>query len=196
MAADRCRDRVRSGAYWANFLEHLRDRFGPGMPEQIVVDPDDDTWRAIDLIWPPTLGPHPVVYICHWHLRDRVLEIIRQTGVAANDPLYVAAGQAFDWADRWNEFVPLAHAANIARLDAWLKKWEQRVSFQVSHQMGRKVSVGPLEQALTVVRSNLDDRRGSFGNRERLNRLLMLMQLDFNKQSNESATRRSSETSF
>jgi len=51
--------------------------------------------------------------------------------------------------------------------------------------MGRKVSVGPLEQALTVVRSNLDDRRGSFGNRERLNRLLMLMQLDFNKQSNE-----------
>lgn len=171
--------------YWANFLEHLRDRFGPGMPDQIVVDPDDDTWRAIDLIWPPTIGPSPVVYICHWHLRDRVLEIIRQTGVAADDPLYVAAGQAFDWADRWQKFLPMAQAANIPRLDQWLKKWEQRVSFQVSHQMGRKVSVGPLEQALTVIRSNLNDRRGSFGNRERLNRLLMLMQLDFNKQANE-----------
>jgi hypothetical protein len=74
------------------------------------------------------------------------------------------------------EFVPLR---------AWLKKWEPRVSFQVSHQMGRKVAVGPLEQAFTVICGNLNDRRGAFGNRERLNRLLRLMQLDINKQSNE-----------
>ena len=35
------------------------------------------------------------------------------------------------------------------------------------------------------VRNNLEHRRGAFKNRERLNRLLMLMQLDLNKQADE-----------
>jgi hypothetical protein len=49
---------------------------------------------------------------------------------------------------------------------------------------GRKVSIGPLEP-LTIVRTHLEHRRGAFKNRERLNRLLMLMQLDLNKQADE-----------
>src|SRR5207244_3757137 len=51
-------------------------------------------------------------------------------------------------------------------------------------QHGCKVSVGPLEP-LTVVRNHLANRRGAFKNRERLNRLLMLMQLDVNEQASE-----------
>lgn len=47
------------------------------------------------------------------------------------------------------------------------------------------MSVGPIEQALTFVRSSFNDRRGMFGNCERLNRLLLLMQLNLNKRAHE-----------
>lgn len=171
--------------YWANFLEELRGRLGDGMPEQIVVDADTDTWQAIDLVWPPTRGPSPIVYVCHWHLQTRMLAILRQNQVAAADPLYQAAEGAFAWQTRWDEFVALAQPAAIKPLDAWIKKWEPRVRVQLANQHKRKVSVGPLEQKLTVVRSNLEHRRGALKNRERLNRLLALMQLDLNRQSNE-----------
>jgi hypothetical protein len=46
------------------------------------------------------------------------------------------------------------------------------------------VAVGPLEP-FAVVRNRLEHRRGTFKNRERLNRLLMLMQLDLNEQASE-----------
>jgi hypothetical protein len=81
----------------------------------------------------------------------------------------------------------LADQASIARLANWMKRWRQRIEFQLTHQAGRRVAVGPLEQQLTVIRNNFEDRRGSFKNRERLNRLLMLMQLDRNGQASETA---------
>jgi hypothetical protein len=170
--------------YWAAFLEELRRRFGDGLVEQIVVDADDNIVQAIELVWPRT-GPSPVVYVCHRHLKNRLLTILRQNHVAAADRLYQAAEHAFDWQNRWDDFLALARQAGIRQVDAWLANWEPRVSFQIANQRGRKVSVGPLEQALTVVRNNLEDRRGAFKNRERLNRLLMLMQLDLNEQADE-----------
>jgi hypothetical protein len=109
--------------YWANFLEELRTAFGGGMPEQIVVDPDEDTWKAIELIWPPARGASPIVYVCHWHLRNRLLEILRQTGLDATDPLYEAARQAFDWKQRWDDFALLADQSSIKQLASWMKKW-------------------------------------------------------------------------
>jgi hypothetical protein len=60
----------------------------------------------------------------------------------------------------------------------------QAIELVWPNRRGRTVSVGPLEP-FTVVRNNLEHRRGAFKNRERLNRLLMLMQLDLNKQANE-----------
>jgi hypothetical protein len=51
-------------------------------------------------------------------------------------------------------------------------------------ERGRRVAVGPLEP-FAVVRNRLEHRRGTFKNRERLNRLLMLMQLDLNEQASE-----------
>lgn len=170
--------------YWATFLEELRSRFGEGMPEQIVVDADDDTWQAIELVWPLN-GPSPVVYSCHWHLRTGLLKILRQHQVAAADPLYEAAERAFDRPTKWDEFLTLARPAGIRRLDTWLKRREPRISLQIANKSGYKVSIGALEQSLTVVRNNLENRRGAFKNRERLNRLLSLIQLDLNKQSNE-----------
>lgn len=45
--------------------------------------------------------------------------------------------------------------------------------------LGFKVElVGALEETLRTVRKLLDDRRANFRNRERLNRLLMLIQLE------------------
>lgn len=170
--------------YWATFLEELREHFGDGMPEQIVVDADDDTWQAIELVWPLT-GPSPVVYVCHWHLKKRLLTILRQNYLDADDPLYQAADHAFYSEGHWEDFRALAQAARLKKLDRWLKSWSPRITFQIAHQHGRKVATGPLEQMLTVVRHNLEDRRGTFKNRERLNRLLMLIQLDLNKQANE-----------
>jgi hypothetical protein len=50
------------------------------------------------------------------------------------------------------------------------------------------LSTGPIEgKVLTFVRAKLNDRRGTFGNRERLNRLLMLIQMHLNKQAREQA---------
>jgi hypothetical protein len=124
------------------------------------------------------------VCVCHWHLKNRLLTILRQNGVAAGDPLYQAAEHAFDWQSRWHDFLALASPAGIRQLDTWIKNWEPRVSFQIANQRGRKVSVGPLEQALTVATTS---RTAAAPSRtaSASNRLLMLMQLDLNKQANE-----------
>lgn len=173
--------------YWANFLEELCQRFGGGMPRQIVCDPDRDIWKAIELVWPPSQGPSPVVIICHWHLRDRLQEILRQEGIKGLDPLYLAAGAALNFKAKWVAFRQLLDQSGIKNktLSSWLKKWEQRIEFQLDNQKQFVVAVGPLEQALTFVRGSFNDRRGMFGNRERLNRLLMLMQLQLNQRAHE-----------
>jgi hypothetical protein len=65
---------------------------------------------------------------------------------------------------------------------------DDRIWHAIEHvwpgQRRPKVSVGALEPLL-VLRRNLAKRRGTLKNRERLNRLLMLMQLDLNRQASE-----------
>ena len=55
-----------------------------------------------------------------------------------------------------------------------------RIDWQLTNARGFKTTVGGLEKQLDVVRRRLEDRRGTLLNRERLNRMLLLIQLDLN----------------
>ncbi len=172
--------------HWIDFLLWLSEGLDGAMPFQIVCDPDRDVQQAIARVWPPEDG-RPLTYFCHWHLRERALAILRQRGVAADDPLYEAAQAAFHSTMNWQAFEQLASERKLKDLDAWRERYRERITWQVAHQAGRRVSVGPLEQVFVEVRNRLEDRRGRFKNRERLNRLLLLIQLDLSKRASEGA---------
>jgi hypothetical protein len=59
----------------------------------------------------------------------------------------------------------------------WLARNAVRANYQITHRAGHVVDSTAIEQYFSVLRSQFAGRRGGFGNRECLNRLLMLMML-------------------
>jgi hypothetical protein len=74
----------------------------------------------------------------------------------------------------------------------WVERWDERVRAQLARrpgawqrEHGRVVTNAGLERKLAHVAEWLGPRRNALRNRERLNRLLMLMQLQLNDEANE-----------
>jgi len=76
-------------------------------------------------------------------------------------------------------FVQSARRIRLPELDRWLDKTEPIMAQQVVLKR-YPVTTGALENKLRIVKARLEDRRWQFGNRERMDRLLMLMQLELN----------------
>lgn len=176
--------------HWLAFLDHLCDQLGDGQPEQFVCDQDDDILNAIETMWPPTKGPSPVVFRCHWHLGEKVREMIRKAGVDQSDDLRVRARHERDNplcpcvfcgdGPRWDTWEQDARARKIRQLTNWLNRNGTLIRWQLDNrnQLRAKTSTGPLEQVFSQITNAFDNRRGLIHNRERLDRRLMLMQLD------------------
>jgi len=164
--------------YWVEFLRSLNEQLD-GTPAQIVCDGDYELRAAINDVWLPGEPGSPEVFICHHHLRDSLTEKLRGAPVAADDPLYVAASEAFKTSDNWRAFEELAatRRPRIRTLTNWLRRNGDQVTYQFAHSYGRVTNTGPLESYFSELRHKLDDRRGGLSNRERLNRMLMLMML-------------------
>lgn len=165
--------------YWVEFLRSLNEQF-EGAPEQIVCDGDRNLIAAINEVWLPGDPASPEIFICHHHLRDSLTDKLRGAQIAAADPLYVAALEAFTSPAHWRAFEELVDARRprIRTVVNWVRRNGDRVAYQVAHSRGRVTNTGPLETYFSELRHKLDDRRGGLSNRERLNRMLMLMMLN------------------
>src|SRR5262249_20755764 len=134
------------------------------------------------------------LYLCEWHLRhalERLMSKIRaeQGHHAAIDELLPQVEAAFTGPTFWGPFLERAHAAQIPRLSEWLNTTGRIVEEQF-HRRGRRaarpadtpLSTSPMDAFVSPIRASIQPRAYGLKNRERINRMLMLMQLHANRQ--------------
>src|SRR5258708_35676581 len=95
------------------------------------------------------------------------------------------AGAALQGLSSWHEFVAVARDYPAPHLHHWIETPQDLVLRQLSNPL-HPLTTGGLEEKLNTLRGWLADRRGTFSNQQRTDRLLMLMRLQLNGQ----ATRR------
>lgn len=107
----------------------------------------------------------------------------------AIDALSARTEAAFTGPSFWKPFVSDAHAAGIGRLSSWLQSTGQIVTDQFARRGLRStrgpdmpLSTSPMDGLINPIRDALHPRRYALKNRERTNRLLLLMQLHANRQ--------------
>jgi hypothetical protein len=173
----------RCAAEWERFLGSL-----PGGPDRIVCDMDDDILGAVERLWPQT-----DLYLCEWHLGERLRVVLYENGHSGSAPAELA-GRAFWSLQRWKHFCEEARKLRVKQLDQWIARRSALVEWQIvrrpgpwAQERGQAVATGALEQKLKLLRERLGPRAFQFRNRARLDRLLMLMQLDIDGYANESA---------
>jgi len=134
------------------------------------------------------------LYLCEWHLRhalERLMAKIRQSDEhrGAIDALLPRVEAAFTGPAFWEPFVRDAHAADIPRLSDWLEGAGRIVEDQFRRRGPRglrptetPLSTSPMDGLIAPIRDALQPRRYGLRNRERTNRLLLLMQMHGNRQ--------------
>lgn len=138
--------------------------------------------------------PDAELYLCEWHLRhalERLMAKIRKSDEhrEAIDALLPRVEPAFAGPAFWQPFLRDAHAAEIARLSDWLDGAGRIVSEQFARRGLRSqrpadtpLSTSPMDGLIEPIRAAIHPRRYGLKNRERTNRLLLLMQLHANRQ--------------
>ncbi len=167
---------------WEAFLGALG-----GAPSRVVSDNDDGLTNAVRAGF-----PQAELHLCEWHLRhalERLMTKIRAEGdhQAAIDELLPQVEAAFTGPSFWAPFLQRAHAAGIPRLSEWLNTTGRIVEEQLGRRGTRSsrpkdtpLSTSPLDGFLNPIRASIQPRAYGLKNRERTNRLLMLMQLHAN----------------
>lgn len=178
----------KSQAHWEQFLRSL-----DGAPPRVVCDNDGGLTNAVRSVFPDA-----DLYLCEWHLRhalERLMAKIRSDEPqhrAAIDAILPRVEAAFTGTSFWQPFVREAHQAGVPRLDAWLVGTGQIVEAQF-HRRGLRsnrptnmpLSTSPMDAFIHPIRDRIRPRAYALKNRERTNRMLMLMQLHANRQDNE-----------
>jgi transposase len=153
-----------------------------------VCDNDDGLTKAVRARFPDA-----ELYLCEWHLRhalERLMGKLRSEQSQhreAIDELLPQVEAAFTGPSFWAPFTERGHAAGIPRLSEWLNT-TGRV---VQEQFGRRglrwkrptdmpLSTSPLDAFINPIRASIKPRAYGLKNRDRTNRMLMLMQLHAN----------------
>jgi hypothetical protein len=161
----------RSATGWFEFF-----RSRAGWPARVVCDGSAALRAAIALAWP---APEtPVVWTCHHHLVRQIVEKL-----PATSPLAPLAAGALQSVPAWRDFVVRAYLYPEPRLHAWLEANQDLVLRQLTDPL-HPLTTGALEAKLTTLRGWLADRRATFTNQRRTDRLLMLMRLQLNGHAN------------
>lgn len=170
-------------ANWSAFLAAL-----PGEPKRIVCDAHRGMLRAIEAHW-PTAELHQ----CEWHLQHALNRLltkeIRSNPTEELEELRERAEGALAGPSFWRAFVRAAKATENESLDRWIAVNDLIIERQFARR-GRSsdrpadmpLTTAALEQLARPVTAALHPRRYALKNRERLNRLLMLVQLRGNGQ--------------
>jgi hypothetical protein len=181
---------TKSQADWEAFLGSL-----PGAPQRVVCDNDDGLTNAVAARF-----PEAELYLCEWHLRHALERLMAKIRIEesqhreAIDGLLPDVEAAFTGPSFWAPFAERCHAASIPRLSAWLDDTGQIVEDQFRRTRLRwkrpadmPLSISPLEAFLDPIRAAIRPRAYGLKNRERINRMLMLMQLHANRQDDVNA---------
>ena len=167
-------------ANWSAFLGSL-----PGEPERIVCDAHGGMLAAIAARWPQV-----ELQQCEWHLQhalDRLLaKETRQDGSEGLHELRERAERALVGPASWQRFVRAAQAAENESLERWIAVNAATIEAQFARRaLGPRrpdtpLTTAALEQITRPLVAALYPRRYALKNRERLNRLLTLLQLHVN----------------
>ena len=181
---------TKSQAHWEAFLGAL-----PGAPLRVVCDNDSGLTNAVG-----TRFPDAELYLCEWHLRhalERLMGNVRNQQPEhreAVDELLADTEAAFTGPSFWAPFTERCHAAGIPRVSEWLNITGQIVADQFKRRGPRAsrpadtpLSTSPLDGFTNPIRAAIGPRAYGLKNRERTNRMLMLMQLHANRQDDVNA---------
>lgn len=176
---------TKAQADWETFLGAL-----DGAPPRVVCDNDHGLTNAVGARFPDA-----EVYLCEWHLRHALERLMGKIRVEqpqqreAIDVLLADVEAAFTGRYFWAPFLERAHAAGIPRLSEWLNSTGRIVENQFSRRGPRAsrpadmpLTTSPLDAFINPIRAAIQPRVYGLKNRERTNRMLMLMQLHANRQ--------------
>jgi hypothetical protein len=168
---------------WSAFLGALG-----GEPKRIVCDAHGGMLRAVEERWPDA-----ELQQCEWHLQHALERLLaketRSNPSEELEELRTRAEGALTGPSFWRPFVYAAKAAENESLDRWIAVNAPIIERQFARR-GRAserpadmpLTTAALEQLARPIRAALYPRRYALKNRERLNRLLMLLQLHVNGQ--------------
>src|SRR5918996_3436014 len=168
-------------ANWSAFLASL-----DGEPPRVVCDAHRGMIQAICERWPDA-----ELHQCEWHLQHALLRLLRKEVRKASSPeleeLYERAEGALAGPSFWEPFTEAAEAVGNESLDRWIAVNGPIIQEQFARRpppskrpVEMPLTTSALEQLTRPIASALSPRRYALKNRERLNRLLMLMQLHIN----------------
>lgn len=172
---------------WERLLQSL-----PGQPKRVVCDQGLAITRAVSNVW-----SEAHIHYCEYHLRRRCYESLKNVGLNAKGvPAHDFVARAFDSFSTWERFKREWLKTRRPKLRQHIKRIEPLVLRQLEHkppypQASDPFTTGALEEHLNWLRNQLDMRANVMTNQERLNRALLLMQLERNGRANEAAYARS-----
>jgi hypothetical protein len=173
---------------WRAFLGSL-----PGYPKRIVCDAHTGMLQAIEERWPQV-----ELHQCEWHLHhalERLLaKELRSNPSEELKELLDRAEGALVGPSFWREFVRVARTAENESLERWIAVNRPVIEAQFarrgpasSRPPDMPLTTAALEQIARPIIAALHPRRYALKNRDRLNRLLMLLQLHVNGQDHAQA---------
>jgi hypothetical protein len=168
-------------ANWSAFLGSLE-----GEPRRVVCDAHKAMLWAIGGRWPGA-----ELHQCEWHLQHALKRLLtkelRKQASEQLEELCRRAEGALAGPSFWRPFVEAARAADNESLDRWIAVNAPTIEAQFARRpapsrrpVEMPLTTAALEQLTRPVAAALYPRRYAFKNRQRLNRLLMLMQLHIN----------------
>ena len=165
---------------WTEFLRDLKDR-RLGAPVRMVGDGSRALSRAVAATWP---DDPPALWVDEHHLREQGRRILQRVGLNhRREPLWRAALTAWRSAGDWDRFVAEAARYRVPELDRWLATVSTTMAEQfAARESVRRRSVVGLTRRVDDLARRLGPRATTFANRERTNRLLLLMALDLSGQ--------------
>jgi len=169
---------------WQLFLEQL-----DGTALRIVTDGHSGTIKAVQNLWPSTER-----WRSEWHFKKALYDYLRKAKLHGDTRVMRALQTAFASRYQWDNFVAIAYKTGLPDLRDWLNDYSELVDYQLVHrplEADRAInplSIGGLDRSkLDKLKEWIEPRATGFLNRQRMDRLLMLMQLELNGLADEAA---------
>jgi hypothetical protein len=172
---------LQDGPTWEAFLAEL-----PGRPALVVIDRDYGAIGGVQRRWGRGRSAVPI-HLCEHHLYENGKRALVKAGHAAyGDPLQAALADALATPEGWAEFHRLAVAAG-GTAARWAKHWDKRMRVQTARResIPAHYANGAVEAPLEEVKRLVGARRWTFRNADRMNLLLELARIRYNREATE-----------
>lgn len=166
---------------WKQFLAEL-----PGRPELVVIDRDLGAIGGVQARWGRGRNAVPL-HLCEHHLYTNGKVALAKGGHTGSDPLQAALAEALSTPEGWQRFYDAALAAG-GEPAGWAKHWNKRMLAQTKRRSSipPHYANGAVEAPLEEVKRILSQRRWTFRNAARMNQLLELVRIRYNRSADQS----------